>query len=404
MASNLMSLIFIWLLSVMASNAVTPRQDLYLTKLMTSKVTGERFSHKLLTTQEVSSINPHSQVSGLKVTPPIRDDVSPTKEMTSTKPSLQTILTKTLFLNTEKTATPTNSILPPSYSSTRMMITTEEQATIIKSTRVVTSQASIPTKPTMVLPELYNSSQGQDKENINTSIFQFTTNKITHLSTYPLQSTKSISDVSTFTNTKEVKSGVLSTVTSGGVSQTTGSYKASMATPPIMTTKKMKRKETSKKENKSPDGVNHGKAVAGLIGGALLLMMVGFLVIYIKKRKLQRQTITTTDWAGPSPFLEGGADNGRGAQRSSNRISLTTILPQGLIKRLSLLPETDELEDVATGTTFRDKHHKDTLGGKLEGIDVQESNKAVAVVPEMESMRDPAEAVGSVVSTTFFPN
>lgn len=320
----------------------------------------------------------------MKVTPSIRDDVSPTKEKSSTKPLLQTtqiMFTKTLLLNTEKTAVPTNSILPPSYSITGTMLTTEEQTTV-QTTRIVTNQDSTPTKPTKVFPVLYNSSHGQDKE--NTSNVQFTTNQITHLSTRPPQSTNPTSNPTTFTNTKEITSGNINTVTSVDMSQSTRLYKTSSATPP-----------------KSQEA-KHGHIVAGLIGGALLLMMVGFLVIYIKKRKLQKQTITTTDWAGPSPFLEGGAENGHVAQRSSNRISITTFLPQGVVKRLSLLPEPDaELKDVAPGTTFRDQHHNNTFGGRSERSDIQESNETVAVVPEMESKRDPVEAVDNTVSITL---
>lgn len=82
-------------------------------------------------------------------------------------------------------------------------------------------------------------------------------------------------------------------------------------------------------------------------------MVIGFLVIYIKKRKLQKQQISTTNWAGPTPFLESGADNGQVTLRSSNRISISSFLPQRLSKRLSLLPEVgEEMEDITVGSTF----------------------------------------------------
>ncbi|XP_077962143.1 uncharacterized protein LOC144410280 isoform X2 [Gasterosteus aculeatus] len=98
------------------------------------------------------------------------------------------------------------------------------------------------------------------------------------------------------------------------------------------------------KRQKPREGSTHGQVVAGLIGGALVGMMVGFLLIYLKKRQLQKQQVTTADWAGPSPFLEG---DGPAPLRPSNRISLSGFLSQ----RQSALPET-ELEDMAPGSTF----------------------------------------------------
>lgn len=106
-------------------------------------------------------------------------------------------------------------------------------------------------------------------------------------------------------------------------------------------------------------GLKHGKVVAGLIGAALIAMMIGFLVICYKKHKLKKHQIATTEWAGPTPFLEAGggdsADKGNVTLRSANRISLTGFLPQRLSKRLSLLAESDEMQDMqemTTGTTF----------------------------------------------------
>lgn len=114
---------------------------------------------------------------------------------------------------------------------------------------------------------------------------------------------------------------------------------------------------SSRKKKKLKNRTNHSKAVAGLVSGALVLMMVGFLLMYIKKQKLQRQQITTRDWVGPSPFQEGGADNGQATLRSSHRIPLSSFLPQRLSKRMSMLPEKDEeSEDMTSVTTFGDKH------------------------------------------------
>lgn len=99
--------------------------------------------------------------------------------------------------------------------------------------------------------------------------------------------------------------------------------------------------------------VKHGKIVAGIIGGALLVMMIGFLVILYKRQKLKKHQMATSDWAGPTPFLDGETDNNHVTLRSASRISLSSFLPQRFSKTLSLLPETgEEMEEVMPGTTF----------------------------------------------------
>lgn len=101
----------------------------------------------------------------------------------------------------------------------------------------------------------------------------------------------------------------------------------------------------------------HAAVVSWVIGGTLVLMLLSFLLIYLKKRKLKEQQMTTKDWAGPSPFIEKGEDDGQDAPRSSHRISLSSFLPRPLSRRLSLLPEVDEeLVDINPGTTFGDGH------------------------------------------------
>ncbi|XP_054650050.1 protein EVI2B [Dunckerocampus dactyliophorus] len=97
----------------------------------------------------------------------------------------------------------------------------------------------------------------------------------------------------------------------------------------------------------------HSEVVAGLIGLALVLMIVSFLVIYVKKRKLQKQQITMNDWAGPTPFVSGGADNGQVTLSSSSQISLTTFLPKKLSKKMSYQPEIrEESNEITPISTF----------------------------------------------------
>ncbi|XP_044057170.1 mucin-5AC-like [Siniperca chuatsi] len=400
MTIDFVRLIFIWLLPLTASNAVTSGQNHSFTNVMTGEV-GNTFTHNQLTTQEASSLNPLSEVSGHNIRQHIIVDGNPTKEKTtkpSTKPSLQTTQTKTskTFLpNIQTVATP-NPISSQINSSTGIKSMTEVQFKVTTSaTTVVTSQGSNPTTTTKVPPVLSSSTQSQDTRTTSTS--QLTSDKITHPSTHPTQSTNLIDTITTSTKPVENKSTSTSPVTGGDATQSTGLCKTSMATtktPFTITTKAKKRQDPPEKNAKSKKETNHSKAVAGLIGGALVLMMVGFLVIYMKKRKLQRQQITTRDWAGPSPFLEGGADNGQVTLRSSNQISLTSFLPQRLSKRLSLLPETDEeLEDMTPGTTFGDKHQGSTFGREVDANDIQESNGTAVVVPEMKSTGDAPETV-----------
>ncbi|XP_056905562.1 mucin-2 isoform X2 [Takifugu flavidus] len=137
---------------------------------------------------------------------------------------------------------------------------------------------------------------------------------------------------------------------------------------------------------------NHSTVVAWVIGATLFLMMVSFLVIYIRKRKLNEQQITIKNWAGPSPFIEDGEDNGQIRWRPSNRISLSSFLPQSLSRRLSLLPETDEeMEDINPGTTFGDRREGAPSDQQGAGRDVEGSAGAAADAPEAKTTNGVAE-------------
>nr|XP_057936486.1 protein EVI2B [Doryrhamphus excisus] len=121
---------------------------------------------------------------------------------------------------------------------------------------------------------------------------------------------------------------------------------------------------TTKADNKikpteeKPEKPFHSEVAAGLIGLALAVMIVSFLVIYIKKRKLQKQHITMNDWAGPTPFVSGGADNGQVAPSSSGQICLTTFLPKKLSKKMAFEKEIrEESDDIRSVSTFG-RHHE----------------------------------------------
>ncbi|XP_070827186.1 uncharacterized protein [Chaetodon trifascialis] len=382
MTINFANPLFIWLLQLTTSSKVTFGQNHNFMNVMMGKV-GNKFPHDQLTTQEASSLNPLSKEKLRKHS---------TKSLLQT---MQTITSEIFLANIQTAATPPTSISSQLKSSTvHMKFVTEVQFKVTTSTTsVVTSQASNPTKITRVLSMLWSSTQSQDTGNTLTS--QFTGDKITPPSRHPTQFTNLISATTTSSKRVENKSTSTSPVTGGEVIQSTGLYKTSLATaktPLIQTEAKNRQGPPEKKKLKN--GTNHSKAVAGLVSGALVLMMVGFLLIYIKKQKLQRQQNTTRDWVGPSPFLGGGADNGQATLRSSHQIPLSSFLPQRLSKRMSLLPEEDEeSEDMPSVTTFGDKHQESIFVPEVEGNDVQRSNGTAVIVPEMNSKGDTAEPI-----------
>ncbi|CAF93228.1 unnamed protein product [Tetraodon nigroviridis] len=142
---------------------------------------------------------------------------------------------------------------------------------------------------------------------------------------------------------------------------------------------------------------NSGTVVGWLIGSTLVLMMLSFLVIYFKKRKLNQQQISTKNWAGPSPFIESGQDDGPDGARSSHRVSLSSFLPQRMSRRLSLLQEAEEeMEDISPGTTFGDRH-QEAEGRK--GEDEAEETAVPAATPTSARPTEPLSPNGAVEPT-----
>ncbi|KAK1785779.1 hypothetical protein P4O66_003171 [Electrophorus voltai] len=94
------------------------------------------------------------------------------------------------------------------------------------------------------------------------------------------------------------------------------------------------------------------------------------LVVNHRRKKKQ---IINSDWAGPSPFLEGSIEPNLPSepfhQNKSKRISLHSFLPQQLSNRLAMLPEDDlHMVDVSGGCTFGRNVEDDVLAeaGKAE--------------------------------------
>ncbi|KAK1158226.1 protein EVI2B-like [Acipenser oxyrinchus oxyrinchus] len=130
---------------------------------------------------------------------------------------------------------------------------------------------------------------------------------------------------------------------------------------------------------KSADSTKAGTIVAVIIGGALVLMMLAIVGIMIRKRRLQKKRAADSNWAGPSPFLDGQIlsppveDEGNYSHRLSKRISLGTFLPQLLSKRFSLLEET-ELEGCDPSGTFGKAAPVQTENGKTEESEKQNTS------------------------------
>ncbi|XP_039478610.1 protein EVI2B [Oreochromis aureus] len=362
MTTDFTSLTLIWLLPLAASNAVTSNQ----TEVFSSVVTVESFSHNELTTHRMPQTYP--------------EKITATKDAQRRS---QTMPSNMILPNTKTTPAPTSSA-SPHLNRTPMESLTEIQSTAIKSSMTV--QTGTPATPTSVTPVIINSTQSQKA--LSTHVRRHTN---PYPPTFSPKSTKLISTTNTITTPEEDKSESMSPAAGDDVKHSTGLHKTSTS---IHNTRKTKIQEPSERKK-----TNHGKVVAGLIGGALLVMMVGFLIIFIKKRKLQKQQVSTTDWAGPSPFLEGGANNGQVTMRPPNRISVASFLPARLSKRLSLLPETDEeLEDMTQVTTFGDKNQGTTFGRTVNGNDGPESNGTNAVFPEMRNTVDIVETAENCVS------
>ncbi|KAG7218318.1 hypothetical protein INR49_010014 [Caranx melampygus] len=372
--NNTMTIIFLGLLPLTISSMVTMGQHTHVT---TGEVTGSEFTLGHVTTQKASSILETSEVQG----PNIRADPS---EAEATTPSRKHTLSPA---NQRATTSPTLSQFNSTTVGTKSTTHLQHEVRTSQTTGA-TNQNRNPTTTSAHSLELSSSNQGLSRGGTLTSQW---TSVSTHL----------ILTASTSTNLND-KSTSTSPVSGGDAIHSTLSQ---ATTKSLFTHITETNKRGDPPENKSNVGGVHGKVVAWIIGGALVLMMVGFLAIFIQKRKIQKQQISTTDWAGPSPFLEGGANNGQVTLRSSNRISLSSFLPQRLSKRLSLLPETDEeLQDIPPGTTFGDKHHPNTSGPQLEGSD--RPNAAATQVKgtgDTAERSEPHPQTNSLLSTETSP-
>lgn len=341
------NLIFIWLPSLTASSTVTYGQNRTVSYVM----------------EETSTLRP--SVADVKVDQSTMATATASQQM----PQLTAFSLYSTESSNESASPLLNNSTEPQFKDT------------VSPTNVATNQTSTPSSVVSLM--LTSSGQKQTTE----KTFEFTSDESIQTSTSPIRSTELISTSTTSTKPVENKS-----MRTNPINTPTDVYKTSRVTtkPPLIHTT-IAKKRGIPAENNIKRGGNHGKIVAGIIGGALLLMMVGFIIIYIKKRKIKREQISSKDWAGPSPFLDSRTDNGEVTLRSSNRISISSFLPQRLSRRLSLLPEEDqEMEDITEGTTFGGKHQKVSFAPEVTK-NGQESNGTAAAVTEMKSTGNATE-------------
>lgn len=197
--------------------------------------------------------------------------------------------------------------------------------------------------------------------------------------TSPSQSTKLFSPPPMSTKPVEVESTRNPSVTTDNLINTFTTKKTTVLATPAKKAKDLQQDNSKRRDNT-------GTVVAGIIGGALVMMIIGFIAIFVQRKKLQQQQVLAKEWAGPSPFLENNTDNGHVNLTSSNRISFSSFLPQRLSRKLSLLPEEDqELDDIMTGTTFGGKQEARFLALEQAENGLQESNgTAAAAAPEVK--------------------
>ncbi|KAM9733350.1 uncharacterized protein evi2b [Menidia menidia] len=369
MIADFTSIVLIWFLPLTVGGAVTSGQRNDLANGTMAQVTREQFGHGQLTTQETSISNPATETAAIDVTTSTWD-VADSPEGTNGSGSLpKTTPALPPVTSTLKTRSAVNG------SAGTVQVGTEP---VTFTTEVPPVNATDPTGPSSVPPVPSNSTQTGDTGHMSTT--ELGREKSTSSSTSQSRLTTLISTATASVKADDGRSTSTESVT--GVNTLNGS----MGSRTTSAGKTVSHLTNAKKPRNAKTRSNDGKAVAGIIGGALALMMVGFLAIYIKKRKLQKQQITTTDWAGPTPFLMAGNDNGQVSLRSSNRISLASFLPQRLSKRLSLLPECDEeLQDMTVGVTF---------GGKTQGdASVEVSKEPSGTIPTVTATEKAAEKV-----------
>ncbi|XP_043975312.1 protein EVI2B [Gambusia affinis] len=308
----------------------------------TDVTTGNMTQNTQMETRQPSTLEQLSGIPSLNTTTTTSVDRTTAEDPRISTPSLHTTQTThpgILSVNTETAPALTSSSNTPTVKSN-----------VWKSiTTILTSQTSQRINNSTAPPMLSNITQNHSTQRTSTS--QTKLNGVTS-SFIPSSTSTAIQTKTTSVKPEERKSKSTKRVPGGDTTQPSTS-------------------ETPNIDKAEKKGSQDGKVVAAIIGSMLSLMIVGFLLIYIRKHRLQKEQ-TSTSWAGPSPLLDGEANKGNVVLGSSNRISLTSFLPHRLSKTFSLLPETNEMIEITSRATIEEKHQGTTFGQAIDGNGAQE--------------------------------
>lgn len=315
-------------------------------------------------------------------------DTNGTGQHLRTKPTETTerILTQQAILNTTEFMSSINSsekVVAQQVNATRGPLvatqdTTQEIPLILNSTTL-----SNTIQPRVADPESNTTTASSDLHTVHqTRKATVQPNQVTHTSTV-----RSVKDLSTTTQ-REIITEKRPTPTIKPVEITTTTLK---------TTKKKVVPPPNSNQQKSP-----GTIVASIICSTLALMFIGIIYILVRKRKIQKKQLENSEWAGPSPFLDGEvqpdlpttAESESVNRRGFGQISISKYLPHRLSKHLTLRRDTDEevfMGDILQGSTFGRQNPDEVKGANGEQTLVRD-------LPETEESQN-HQAPASVDST-----
>ncbi|XP_067102578.1 protein EVI2B [Osmerus mordax] len=383
----------LWMLPLGLNGTVTPEQLTHFTssrndeviltdqtKLFTLAQQNTKSTHTLKSSQ-----NPEATIE-LSTQTWISDNRS--RPIIQTRPDPTTPGMESYFKTSTKTMQP-NTTKDQSGVTSVVVVRGED---LKRDSSTTASEGPLPTTPSQVsIQEMTTSSTKSIDEQPTDQLAATTSDSTDPSSTF-------MSETNTTTPTTVSKAVDMTTSTKGLITQVVNTeMTVIVSTTTAVTTKRepIDRPTKATNQKKPKEAGNHGTVVAVLIGGAIIIMMLGFVVIFMKKRRLQRKQMMNTEWAGPSPFLDGVVDdddNGQVHLRGSQRISLVGFLPQRLSTRLSLLQETNtdyNMEDIP----------QSTFGRELSSGEVEPSNETKLGAKKIEDKESPSSISPTIPST-----
>ncbi|XP_052432481.1 protein EVI2B [Carassius gibelio] len=175
--------------------------------------------------------------------------------------------------------------------------------------------------------------------------------------------TSAIANVTDFKPSKDAKTKEGKKVTDKWTSTQASERKTSSLTTPkkMLTTTRKTTKKLSPPPSKDKQQTNPGSVVAGVIGTTFVLMFIAIIFILVRKRKIQRKQLENSEWAGPSPFLDGDVQPNLLNTEESEAINrqgfnhMSRYISQRLSKHLTFGRNSSEdvlMGDILQGSTF----------------------------------------------------